>query len=124
MKREKQSGFSLWRNLKHSISGLIEVTKNETPMKAEILLLLIGSAIVLFLDIAFAYRVVLFISLFLPLFAELINSAIERVVDLITSDYHELAKAAKDAGSAIVLLALIVTGLIWVCVLSIAYFGG
>ncbi|MDR0663922.1 MAG: diacylglycerol kinase [Helicobacteraceae bacterium] len=113
MKREKRRGFSLWRNTINSVEGLIEVAKNEKPMKAEILLLIAGSAILIFWDIAFIYRAVLFISLLLPIFAELINSAIERVVDLVTSEYHELAKAAKDAGSAIVLVALTITGLIW-----------
>ncbi|MDR2151797.1 MAG: diacylglycerol kinase [Helicobacteraceae bacterium] len=113
MKRQKSLGFSLLRNFKHSLNGLIEVTKNETPMKAELLALIVGSAILIVWDIPFVYRAILFISLLLPIFAELINSAIERVVDLITSDYHELAKAAKDAGSAIVFLSLVITGLIW-----------
>jgi diacylglycerol kinase (ATP) len=122
MKREKSRGFSLWRNFKNSFEGLVEVAKNETPMKAEILLLIAGSAILIFWAIAVIYRAVLFISLFLPILAELINSAIERVVDLVTTDYHPLAKAAKDAGSAVVLIALIITGLIWAAALWLVYF--
>jgi diacylglycerol kinase (ATP) len=50
-----------------------------------------------------------------------INSAIERVVDLVTSDYHILAKQAKDAGATFVLLSLIFTGLIWLATLAVAF---
>ncbi|NOR58504.1 MAG: diacylglycerol kinase, partial [Sulfurimonas sp.] len=53
--------------------------------------------------------------------AEVTNSSIERVVDLVTSDYHILAKQAKDAGATLVLLSLIVTSLIWVSVLAVAF---
>lgn len=124
MKREKSQGFSLWRNLKYSLAGLIEVTRNEAPMKAELLLLIVGSAILIVWDMPFVYRAVLFISLLLPILAELINSAIERVVDLVTTDYHELAKAAKDAGSAIVLIALVITGLVWLSAVYLLCFSG
>ncbi|MDR1451272.1 MAG: diacylglycerol kinase [Helicobacteraceae bacterium] len=123
MKREKSRRFSLWRNLTHSIHGIIEVTRNETPMKADILLLIAGSAILIVWDISFTRRAVLFVSLLLPIFAELINSAIERVVDLVTEDYHDLAKTAKDAGSAVVFVALVITSLVWAIVFWLVYFG-
>jgi hypothetical protein len=56
--------------------------------------------------------------IFLVLAAEMLNSAIEYTVDLITSDYHELAKKAKDAGAGAVLLvsilALCIAGIIFI----------
>ena len=73
------------------------------------------------LPVSFAVASILSISLFLPVLAEVINSAIERVVDLVTSDYHILAKQAKDVGATIVLLSLIVTALIWVSTLLLAF---
>ena len=51
----------------------------------------------------------------------LANSAIERVVDLVTQDYHILAKQAKDVGATMVLLSLIVTTLIWLSTLAVAF---
>jgi diacylglycerol kinase (ATP) len=51
------------------------------------------------------------------LIAEVVNSAIERVVDLVTTDYHEMAKRAKDVSSAIVLLTLITSSTIWITIL-------
>ena len=48
---------------------------------------------------------------------EIINSAIEAVVDRIGSEHHELAGRAKDMGSAAVLIALILTAYIWIEIL-------
>ena len=44
---------------------------------------------------------------------ELLNSAIEAVVDLASPEYHELAKRAKDMGSAAVLMVLTALGVAW-----------
>jgi len=73
------------------------------------------------LPISFGYSSILFLSLFIPVLAEVANSALERVVDLVTMDYHILAKQAKDAGATLVLLSLIVTILIWISVLLVAF---
>lgn len=53
----------------------------------------------------------------LVLAAELMNTAIERTVDLITKEHHPLAKQAKDAGSAAVAITAIGAGIAWVVVL-------
>ncbi|MCV6607553.1 MAG: diacylglycerol kinase [Campylobacterales bacterium] len=118
-----KSEFSLFRNFRNSVNGFIEVTKNEKPMQTEVGLFIIGTIIIFFLDIGMGHKAILFISLMFPIFAELINSSIERVVDLVTLEYHELAKHAKDAGSAVVLVSLIMTGLIWVVTLYDGFIG-
>jgi diacylglycerol kinase (ATP) len=51
------------------------------------------------------------------LVVELLNSAVEAVVDRASPEHHELAKRAKDYGSAAVMIALSVTGLVWVLLL-------
>ena len=117
----KSKKFSLFRNLNHSINGIIEVSKNEKPMQIELVAFVIMSIVILFLDMGLVYKLVLFTSLFIPIFAELINSAVERVVDLVTFEYHELAKHAKDAASAVVLIGIIITTLIWVVVFVKVY---
>jgi len=45
--------------------------------------------------------------------AEAINSAIERVTDLVTLEYHEMAGRAKDAGSAVVFLSIAIFVVVW-----------
>ncbi len=64
---------------------------------------------------------VLFFSTWLILIAEAFNSAIERVVDLVTQEYHPLAKEAKDIGSFGVLLTFIFITAIWIVTLFIEF---
>jgi len=56
-------------------------------------------------------------SLLLVLIVELINSAIEAVVDRFGGEIHSLSGRAKDTGSAAVLTALILTAVVWACIL-------
>ena len=117
----KEKRFSLFRNFKHSMDGFSEVFRHEMAMRVEVFAFVGMSIVLIFLPIGLVYKGILFLSLFLPLFAEIVNSAIERAVDLSTQEYHIMAKRAKDAGSAVVLLSLLMTGLIWAFVLSVAF---
>lgn len=58
-------------------------------------------------------RALLIGSIFLVLIVELLNTGIERAIDRISPEWHELSKAAKDVASAAVLLSLINAGIIW-----------
>ena len=55
------------------------------------------------------------------LIAEAINSAIERVVDLVTLEHHPMAGRAKDVGSAVVFLSIAVFVVTWLTVLASIY---
>jgi diacylglycerol kinase (ATP) len=112
---------SLWKNGIYALEGFIDITKNETSFKWQLLMLTVMGTVAWILPISFAYSSILFFSLFIPVLAEVANSALERVVDLVTKEYHILAKQAKDAGATLVLLSLIVMGLIWLCVLALAF---
>ena len=112
---------NLFRNGGYAVEGFIDIVKNETSFKWQLLMLFVMGITAWILPISFSASSILFISLFLPILAEVINSAIERVVDLVTQEYHILAKQAKDVGATIVLLSLIVTTLIWCATLVVAY---
>ncbi len=112
---------NLFRNGRYAIEGLVDIIKNETSFKWQLLLLFSAGVIAWMLPISFGYRAVLFCSLFIPLLAEIVNSAIERVVDLVTQEFHPLAKSAKDVGAAIVFISLLVTLLIWLSTLAVAF---
>ena len=112
---------NLFRNGGYAVEGFIDIVKNETSFKWQLLMLFVMGTVSWVVPIEFSYRAILFISLFIPILGEVINSAIERVVDLVTQDYHILAKQAKDVGATIVLLSLIVTTLIWLSVLALAF---
>jgi len=112
---------SLYRNGIYALEGLIDITKNETSFKWQIFMLLILGTVAWSLPISFTQSAILFISIFIPVLAEVANSAIERVVDLVTDEYHIMAKRAKDVGATLVILSLIVMGLIWMAVLAVAF---
>ncbi|SFV51679.1 Diacylglycerol kinase [hydrothermal vent metagenome] len=112
---------NLFRNAHYALEGLADIIKNETSFKWQLLLFFGAGIVAWVLPIEFVYSAILSLSLFIPLLAEIINSAIERVVDLVTQDYHILAKNAKDAGAAIVLISLILTAFIWMATLVVAF---
>ncbi len=112
---------NLFRNGGYAVEGFVDIVKNETSFKWQLLMLLVMGIIAWVLPISFSHSSILFLSLFIPILAEVANSAIERVVDLVTQDYHILAKQAKDVGATMVLLSLIVTTLIWLAVLAVAF---
>jgi diacylglycerol kinase (ATP) len=113
--------YSLYKNGMYAVEGFVDMIKNESSFKLQILGLFGFGIVAWALPISFGYSSILFISLFLPVLAETANSAIERVVDLVTNDYHILAKQAKDIGATMVLLSLIVTLLIWIFTLLAAF---
>jgi len=112
---------NLFKNTIYALEGLVDITKHETSFKWQILLFVLGTLLAWFLPIETGYKFILSISLIIPVLAEIINSAIERVVDLVTHDYHILAKQAKDAGAAIVFISLLTLAAIWLATLSLAF---
>ena len=112
---------SLFRNGIYALEGFVDIVKNETSFKWQLLMLFVMGILAWNLPVSFSQSSILFLSLFIPVLAEVANSAIERVVDLVTSDYHILAKQAKDVGATMVLLSLIVMILVWIFVLLVAF---
>src|SRR5262249_8341913 len=98
----KQSG--LWFVFKAAGQGLLHTLANQRNMKihwiAGLMVMIVGMA----LDFDLVARAALFFSVFLILFAEILNSALEAFVDLHIQQYHAQAKAAKDAAAAGVLI--------------------
>ncbi len=77
-----------------------------------------GIIVALLLPVTLLERVALIAVLILMLITELVNSAIEAVVDRISLDHHELSKNAKDLGSAAVMLAVALAVLTWAVILG------
>ncbi len=118
----ERSGLSrLRRALGNSWCGLRAAWSHEEAFRQEVLLGLVLAAIALLLDLPLSDRTLLLASLLLVLIVELLNSAIEAVVDLVSPEFHELAGRAKDLASAAVLLALLLVPLVWGMVLWAHY---
>lgn len=86
---------------------------NETSFKIELGLVVILLPILYVLPLDLLYKLVMFIALMGIPMAEAINSAIERVTDLVTLEYHEMAGRAKDAGSSVVFLSIVIFVVVW-----------
>ncbi len=117
-----QPQYSFFKNAKYALDGLLDCFRGETSFKIEVFLFVMLSILFWFLPISALSKVILQASLIIPLMVELINSAIERVVDIASPKYHQLAKEAKDMGAAAVLLSLFLTALIWVGVALYEHF--
>lgn len=113
--------YTLFKNTRYALEGLVEVTRNEPSFRLQIVLFVCGMITAYLLPIQFHYKAILATSLFIPIMAEITNSAIERVVDLVTMDHHELAKRAKDAGATLVFVSLALLAFIWTLTLAAAY---
>ena len=103
--------------LGYSRDGLRAAWQNEAAFREEILLAAIAIPLALFLARSGVERALLIGSILLILIVVILNSAVEAVVDKASPEKHELAKRAKDMGSAAVLLSLLNALAVWVCVL-------
>jgi len=98
----------------HSLAGLKATFFHEAAFRQEVLLCCLLAPIAFWLDVQPQQRVMMIAVLFLVLIVELLNSAIEAVVDRIGSERHELSGRAKDIGSAAVFVSLLLVGYIWI----------
>ncbi|HIP75709.1 MAG TPA: diacylglycerol kinase [Psychromonas hadalis] len=102
---------------KYSMQGLKAAWIHEAAFRQELALLLILTPITFFLPVSALEQLALIGCLFLVLITELVNSAIEAIVDKTGSEWHELSGRAKDIGSAAVFVALVFAGLTWAMIL-------
>lgn len=100
-----------------SMQGFSATFKTEQAFRQEVILLIIMAPLGLWSGETGIERALLIGTLLLVLIVELINSAIESVVDRISDEHHELSGKAKDQGSAAVFVALVIAVMTWVLVL-------
>lgn len=98
---------------KFSWQGFIHGLKDEDAFRQEFLLSLVLIPSAFFVPVDGTLRLLMIIAPLFVMIVELLNSAIEAVVDLASPGYHELAKQAKDMCSLAVLLAFVVLAGIW-----------
>lgn len=103
--------------IRYSIAGLIAAWRTEHAFRQEAFLFGIAAVIAMMLPLPALQRLLLIAVLSLVLIVELLNSAIEAVVDRVSLERHPLSKTAKDFGSAAVFLAMLLAALTWAVVL-------
>ena len=102
-----------WKNknffeaLKNALNGLKYAIKTQKDLKIQIFIAIIVIIMSILLKISKIEMIIITISIFLVIFAEVMNTAIEKTVDLVTQEYNEIAKIAKDVSAGAVLVLAI-----------------
>src|SRR5512137_149771 len=103
----------LWNAFFYSLDGFRAAYKHEDAFRQEVLLAVILIPLALWLPASHTGKALMIFSVLLVIMVELLNSAIEATVDRISLDRHDLAKRAKDIGSAAVLMCLVNVVMVW-----------
>lgn len=115
-KENKPNGTGLMRIFKAtqcSMLGFKAAFKHESAFRQELLLLIVLMPIAWLTSESITHFIMLIAVLLLILIVELINSAIEAVVDRISLERHELSGRAKDLGSSAVFISLTLASIVW-----------
>jgi diacylglycerol kinase (ATP) len=102
--------IAAWR---HSRTGLRDAWREEEAFRLEAVLFVLSIPLAAWLSVSVSQFGLMVGSLLLLMVVEILNSAIEAVVDRVGLDEHELSRLAKDLGSAAVLLAALFPAFIW-----------
>ncbi len=97
----------------YSAKGIRACWREEAAFRQEVALLIVLLPLSFLVARSIEQWLLLVIPLLLLLIVELLNSAVENVVDRIGPELNDLSGRAKDMGSAAVLICLIIAGLSW-----------
>ncbi|MCK2042425.1 diacylglycerol kinase [Chromohalobacter salexigens] len=115
MKSRQTTGLRhLTDSTHYSLKGLRAAFRNETAFRQEVGICVVLLPLAWWIGATPVEWLLLVGSCALVLIVELLNSAVETVVDRIGPEHHELSGRAKDIGSAAVMISLIMAGLTWI----------
>lgn len=98
---------------RYSVQGIRCAARYEVAFRQEAWVLLVGLPCAYWLGETLWQSALLVSSLLLIMVVEMINSALESLVDRVSTEFHELSGRTKDMGSAAVLLSIVIAGLLW-----------
>lgn len=101
----------------NSLRAFSWLIKNEAAFRQELVLLMVVIPITFLFDITIKEQLILVIATLFIIFTEILNTAIESVVDRIGLEIHPLSGLAKDLGSAAVFISLVIAVCTWAAIL-------
>jgi len=104
--------YNLFKNSQYAFEGILTLLK-ERAFQLELLFIIPLLILLFFLNLTSIQKSIMAASLIFILITEALNTAVEYTVDLVTEEWREFAKKAKDTASAAVLLSLIQAAVIW-----------
>lgn len=112
--QKSTDGFArIGKAFQYSMQGLAHAVRFEAAFRQELLIAIPAIVGVWFLPVSMVEKIVLLATVLLMLIVELLNSAIEAVVDRVSTEHHLLSGRAKDMGSAAVLFAVTLMVIAW-----------
>jgi len=100
-----------------SLAGFAAAARHEDAFRQELIVAAVFVPLGIVLGASGTERALLVGSVILVLIIELLNSAVEATVDRVSLEHHDLARRAKDMGSAAVMLSLVNAAIVWTIVL-------
>ncbi|MBP9569457.1 MAG: diacylglycerol kinase [Aeromonadaceae bacterium] len=97
----------------YSAKGLCSAWQHEAAFRQELILMLFLTPLAFVVGEGLTQQLLLLVVAWLVVIVEVLNSAVEAVVDRVGTEHHELSGRAKDLGSAAVFLALSLTVVVW-----------
>lgn len=107
----------VWNAMFYSVEGLKAAYEHEDAFRQEVLLAVLLIPLAFFLPNPGLGKALMIASVLLVLIVELLNSAVEATVDRVSLEHHQLAKRAKDIGSAAVMVSLANVVVVWLLVM-------
>ncbi len=119
MANQNEKGFKRIINACYfSAAGFKAVWTHEEAFRQEVLLFIVTAPLAIWLGRTPIEKLLLIGSVVLVLLVELLNSAIEAIVDRVGLERHELSGRAKDIGSSAVMLSLVWAAITWTYILA------
>lgn len=101
----------------YSMQGIRATYQHEAAFRQEVMLLLFAFPLAFLLGDTLTESLLMIAAVLFVMIVELLNSAVESVVDRMGLEHHELAGRAKDQGSAAVLMAILVAIISWIAII-------
>ncbi len=100
----KWKSKNFFESFKNALDGIKKAVKEETNLKIQLVFAILAIILSIVLKISKIEFMIIIITIFLVIFGELVNTAIEQTVDLVTEDYNEKVKKIKDisAGASLI----------------------
>ncbi len=110
--------YHLFKNTKYALDGFFHALKTESSFRLELVFSIFIMIAIIYIDTTLTNKLILLVTGILVLIVELVNSAIENVVDLVTKETHPLAKNAKDICSSAVMFSVFLHAACWIFILD------
>lgn len=101
----KYKNKTFFTSLKYALSGLKEIFLSERNIRIQTVFAIFVIILGIITDINYKEIIILLISIFLVIFSEIVNTMVEKILDLYTTEYNEEVKIIKDMAAGGVLFA-------------------